>query len=140
MKSLVTFVALMFTVSASAMTAFPAGEYSGTGTWKYMDGTTGTYEVTMKVEKDQISSTYQFGDAVLEYTMRAVFNQNGFFSLNDTDTVVGNGYCYSVWCHFDVPSDGIEETVVFIGDEAYRLGSKKKGSKHVVWNEDLKKR
>ena len=64
---------------------------------------------------------------------------NGFFNVasGDEGNLSGAGYCMDVQCHYEISSSKLEETITFVGDKMYKLGSKMDHGKVVAWQEAL---
>jgi len=137
-----------FALSSSAAT------YSGAGTWKSTDGTSGEYSVGANIETvDEnnvtISQTLDFGNKTLNINFVIHKLDETWFEVisGDTNETIGHGYCVPLGsdegkvCHSDsfTGDDWIESTVKLTPNAIYRLGSKTNvntGEK-VMWNDEL---
>lgn len=131
--TLATLAALTSAAMAAPMTD---GSYKGHGRWKSADGQSGAYDVATTVKDGVISNTYDFNGKSKSFTMEAKLDSKGFFPVLINGTIVGNGYCQSVQCHYRLDS-GMEETLTFDQGHLYRLGSKTENGKTITWEEAL---
>ncbi len=125
MKAIITVLVLVGS-SAWGMTNLPEGTYQGNGRWSNRAGQKGNYEITSSIKAGVVSSTYNFDGQTVTYEFQVKPGVNGEFEVFVGGKTAGRGYCKSVQCHYivGINTTQIEETLTFVNDQFYRLGSK----------------
>lgn len=141
MKKLIAIALILVGSTAWGMTNMPDGVYQGQGRWQDSQGQTGSYDINTSVQSNVVSSTYTFGGNTEKYEFEAKVGSNGRFDVFVGGYKVGEGYCMSVQCHYELSFGDtvIEETLTFYQDNLYRIGSKQVNGKNVTWEESMKK-
>lgn len=134
-----------------------SASYEGAGNWKAeANATQGAYTVKTNLtylENGQykVTSSYAFAEGgTMESNMHVRFKENQFFDVFDqnNEKKIGKGYCFSqannhdvCHYHFHVEQMIIEETLAFMNNKLYRVGSKENhanGSHETIaWTENL---
>lgn len=136
---LIGFITILF-VAGIANANHLDGTYVGKGSYKTKDGQKGTYSVEVTIKGHKSTSKYAFTkDKGFTFSAEAKFDKNGFITV-EAGKAKGEGYCFEVWCHYELPSETLEETVVFKGKNLYRLGSKMENKVLIAWEEMLTKK
>lgn len=142
-KSILSLFTLI-SVSALALDKLPDGHYKGLGQYKDSTGKSGGYYVDVDIKDGKISNTYNFGgNKDIKFTMTAVLAADGTFPVVVGGATIGEGYCATAQCHYDIAFGKftMEETMTFYEDHLYRLGSKFDNGVTIRWEEssELKK-
>lgn len=146
MKRLGALALVLFAASSFGMiTSFPNGKFTGQGYWKDTKGTTGNYKVDLKIKDNKFEQKLVFDNGeVIEEKGAAAIDKNGFVTLtNERGETSGDGYCGSVWCHFEL-KDGMrekltdaEETYAFVDGNIFRVGSAVYEGTKFFWEDAL---
>lgn len=134
MKKLGVILFSLFATSSFAMIkSFPNGKYTGQGYWKETTGKTGNYKVELTITDNKFEHKLTFDDgSVIEEKGSATFDEHGFVTLsNERGEKSGEGYCGTVWCHFQITGapafredvKDAEETYAFVDGQIFRIGS-----------------
>jgi len=138
MKTMILALAVAASANGFALTAFPQGSFHGQGRWSDSTGKSGQYSVETKTSANSVASHYRFGSETRDWNFSAAFKQ-GFFDVMSGGRELGQGYCQSVQCHYQVDFGGgsLEETLTFVDGKLYKVGSKKVSGITISWEEAL---
>ena len=138
---------IIMTASPSiAQSALQPGEYSGGGDWASEDGTSGHYSVSTKVfapaadAVSSVGSVYHYDNKEESWGFAILPGANGFFLVAAGEaegSIVGQGYCFEVQCHYTAFDGKLEETLTFVDGKLYKIGSKSFGKSKIKWQEAL---
>lgn len=142
MKGMLTALMIALTpLAALAESLFPQeGRYEGQAQWISSDGSKGEYGVAIEVAGNTLNSRYEIpGVENKQLSVTAQSDNKGFFELEMQGAEVGWGYCLQVQCHYVIGGGEfqVEETLTFVGDSLFRIGSKGVGSNRIAWSESL---
>lgn len=141
MKKLILTALILAGSHSWSMTNMPEGVYQGQGQWRDNQGQSGHYDIRTTVQANVVSSIYLTGESSKNYEFKAKEGSNGQFDVYVNNYPVGQGYCMTVQCHYEISFGDavVEETLTFYQDHLYRIGSKQTGDKSVNWEESMKK-
>jgi hypothetical protein len=131
-----------FGASAAATAGIlPEGKFHGEGLWK-SSKEKGTYEVSIAIEGNTVSSAYQLPDgSIKKWSFTMADTANGLFKVTSQGVEIGEGYCLdqAQVCHYTVSVGPLtlEETVTYMDQTLYRFGSKDEGRGLIAWQEKL---
>lgn len=139
MRTSVLCAALLLTFhSAIALSGILPGNYAGRGEWRDDAGHSGFYAVETNVLASRLESTYQFSSGEERFNLKLTPDGEVFFKTLSDDGEQGLMYCLDVQCHMTSRQGLFEETLSFVDDHLYKIGSKKTNDgRTIVWQESL---
>lgn len=145
-KMKVRFLFLSLFLSLPSWASLPeTGSYQGSAQWMGMSGSQGQYEVSVTIKDHSIESHYQYDGQSYTLKLDLGFDKHGFFKVMIDGMEVGSGYCAGIQCHYSLETlapgaQEVEETLTFVENRLYRIGSKGTGEGKVAWNEALERK
>jgi len=123
------------------MDNFPNKNFTSEGYWKDQKGNTGKYMAELKLQDNKFNMKLVFEDGeAVEKAGEIKFSENGFLQVLEDRKAVGHGYCGSIWCHITTqdPEIGLmEETMVFVDNQIFHLGSATYNGVKFFWEDAL---
>ena len=138
MKYAITLLACVVGYTASAMSSLPNGTYEGKGVWRTEKGQKGEYTMKVTFKDNHMEEMLMVDGKTFEVKADAKFDGNDFFVVSIAGAPSSRGYCGSVWCHAE--GKDFEETMAFVENHLYQLGSKTADGVKLVWEGDLEKK
>ncbi len=128
---------IIASVASIASAQLPNGTFRGTGKMTTKLGIGTSYNSELIIADNVLTANYEYLGKKYAYKAKAIFNKSGFLTLNDGRKQIGSGYCMENLCHFDITSEKAEESLTFLGDTVYRIGSKDYPVAKLIFSEKL---